>query len=105
VRSEPVRTCVGCRQRDTSSNLVRLVLDRAASPPRVVLDRRARLAGRGAWVHCDERCAQRVLRPGNLARAFRYKGAVETRALEGLGAGPAAGPTDGADADGAQPRS
>jgi predicted RNA-binding protein YlxR (DUF448 family) len=60
-----------------------LVLDREASPPRVVVDTRARLAGRGAWLHRDERCVSQAIRRGNLARAFRLKGAVAARALEG----------------------
>ncbi|MDR2380603.1 MAG: YlxR family protein, partial [Bifidobacteriaceae bacterium] len=71
MRSEPVRTCVGCRGRDLRQNLVRLVLDRAATPPRVVVDRQGRLAGRGAWVHWQSECTRQAARRGNLARAFR----------------------------------
>ncbi|MDR2254109.1 MAG: YlxR family protein [Bifidobacteriaceae bacterium] len=78
----PVRTCVGCRQRDARSNLARLALDRAAVPPRVVVDRSARLAGRGAWVHWCHQCVDQAIRRGNLARAF--KRAVDVRELKGL---------------------
>jgi predicted RNA-binding protein YlxR (DUF448 family) len=94
MRSVPVRICVGCRRRDAQPNLVRLVLDRAAIPPRVVVDRRANLAGRGAYLHRDQRCVERAIRRGALARAFRLKGAVETRALEGLGTTDRANPSE-----------
>ncbi|MDR2381770.1 MAG: YlxR family protein [Bifidobacteriaceae bacterium] len=85
VAAPPVRTCVGCRQRDSRSNLVRLVLDREALPPRVVLDPSASLPGRGAWLHWRDQCVQQAIRRGQLARAFRQSGGVDTRAVGGPG--------------------
>ncbi len=41
----PVRTCVGCRQRDRPSELVRIAVRAGVA----VVDRRA--PGRGAWMH------------------------------------------------------
>ncbi|MEO5920556.1 MAG: YlxR family protein, partial [Pseudolysinimonas sp.] len=46
---EPVRTCLGCRQRAPRSSLLRVV----ARDGRAVVDTAARLPGRGAWVHPD----------------------------------------------------
>ena len=47
----PVRTCVGCRRRDSDSRLLRIVHDPRASALSPDPDRRA--VGRGAWVHRD----------------------------------------------------
>ena len=63
----PVRTCVGCRRRADQDHLVRYVLDDG----RAILDRRARLPGRGAWLHADPRCWERALRTKAFARALR----------------------------------
>uniref|UniRef100_UPI000A6BD83C YlxR family protein n=1 Tax=Cellulosimicrobium cellulans TaxID=1710 RepID=UPI000A6BD83C len=49
----PVRTCVGCRERDLRSVLLRLVVDRSGTStdePRLVVDAGRSLPGRGAWV-------------------------------------------------------
>ncbi|MDR1393339.1 MAG: YlxR family protein [Bifidobacteriaceae bacterium] len=76
MASNPRRTCLGCRQRDTRTNLVRLALDRETNPPRVILDPKANRPGRGAWLHRCKECADQAIRRGNWARAFRLKGAV-----------------------------
>ena len=66
---DPIRTCVGCRQRDFSKNLNRVV--RIAGD--LVISNSS--TGRGAWVHpgCIERAIerkgfQRVLGEANLAK-------------------------------------
>lgn len=65
----PVRTCVGCRQRDLSKNLHRVV---RIKDEFLVSDSSS---GRGAWVHssCIEKAIerkgfQRVLGEANLAK-------------------------------------
>jgi predicted RNA-binding protein YlxR (DUF448 family) len=63
------RTCVACRAQAERHELVRLVLgpDGAAW-----IDYRAKLPGRGAWVHPSKECVEAVERkPGLLARAFK----------------------------------
>ena len=51
----PVRTCVGCRQRDSKENLVRAIAENGV----VRVDLANRLPGRGVWFHQD--CSQLVL--------------------------------------------
>jgi predicted RNA-binding protein YlxR (DUF448 family) len=68
----PVRTCVGCRERDAQADLLRVV----ARDGRVQPDPRRRLSGRGAYVHvpttgAQRQCLERALRRGGLARALR----------------------------------
>jgi predicted RNA-binding protein YlxR (DUF448 family) len=66
LTSTPMRTCVGCRRRRPKAELLRLV---RRADGRVDAD--ARGPGRGAYVCADRDCAERALRPGRLAHAFR----------------------------------
>ena len=54
--SDPIRTCVGCRRTDRRDALLRVV--RSRSDGAVALDLRARMPGRGAWLHRDRGCWQ-----------------------------------------------
>jgi uncharacterized protein len=64
---EPVRTCLGCRQRAPRSSLVRVV----ARDGRVVVDTAARLPGRGAWVHPVSGCVEDAVKRRAFGRALR----------------------------------
>ncbi|WP_454854448.1 YlxR family protein [Promicromonospora soli] len=77
-----MRTCVGCRGRDQRSALLRLVLDSAkdgdvAEPRRIVVDVRASLPGRGAWVHPDPQCLELAERRRAVPRALRVDGPLD----------------------------
>ncbi len=65
----PIRQCVACRECASREDLIRLAL----SPNHtLVVDLRARLPGRGAWVHPDRECLARVeQRPGMLSRSLK----------------------------------
>ena len=76
-RTVPVRTCVGCRQRDRRADLLRVV----AVSGRVVPDPGRRVPGRGASVHLDPRCVSLALRRGALPRALRVSGPLDTEEL------------------------
>ncbi len=52
-RAMAIRTCVGCGARACRDGLVRFVADREG---RLLLDRRRRLPGRGAWLHREPSC-------------------------------------------------
>ena len=64
---EPVRTCVGCRARASRSDLLRVVAQDGA----LVIDERAALSGRGAWLHPSLECLDTALRRRAFARALR----------------------------------
>ncbi len=80
----PARTCLGCRKVDEQIRLVRLAVDAAG---RVTIDRKRRLAGRGAYVHAQRSCVTRVVGEAGrerLEKSFRRK--VQSFAeLEGFG--------------------
>lgn len=75
---EPVRTCVGCRTRAPRSTLLRVVsLDSV-----LVLDERASMPGRGAWVHETPACMDAALRRRAFVRALRVSGPLDTQTIE-----------------------
>ncbi|WP_156485716.1 YlxR family protein [Tsukamurella pseudospumae] len=76
--SEPVRTCIGCRGRASAGELIRVVaVSGPDGPPRVVVDDRHRLPGRGAWLHADPRCRESARKKNAFRRALRISGALE----------------------------
>ncbi|WP_406249804.1 YlxR family protein [Microbacterium sp. M] len=75
---EPVRTCVGCRARASRSDLLRVVAQDGA----LVIDERAVLPGRGAWVHPDPECLDKALRRRAFARALRVTAPLDTQTIE-----------------------
>ena len=76
----PTRTCIGCRIRASAVELLRVVVaPEPAGPlgPAVVPDPRRRMAGRGAWLHPDQRCVELAMRRRAFARALRVPGPVD----------------------------
>lgn len=74
---EPVRTCVGCRTRASRSGLLRVV----AKGSVLVIDERAVLPGRGAWVHETQKCMDAAIRRRAFVRALRVTGPLDTQTL------------------------
>jgi predicted RNA-binding protein YlxR (DUF448 family) len=70
--SEPERQCIGCGLRGPQNGFVRLALDRASVPARVVVmnDARGR-KGRGAYLCRRQACLDRALQRRAFQRAFR----------------------------------
>ncbi|MEV0702335.1 YlxR family protein [Saccharopolyspora sp. NPDC050389] len=84
----PVRTCVGCRARTSSSELLRVVAEVGRAGPVAVPDPRRRQPGRGAWLHPDPACLRLAERRRAFPRALRVPGALDTSAVQAhLGAG------------------
>ncbi|WP_334147334.1 YlxR family protein [Microbacterium sp.] len=75
---EPVRTCVGCRTRASRSTLLRVVNQNNI----LVIDERAVLPGRGAWVHPTAECMDAALRRRAFGRALRASTQLDTRTFE-----------------------
>ncbi|WP_084502721.1 YlxR family protein [Microbacterium indicum] len=75
---EPVRTCVGCRTRAPRTALLRI----AAIGSQLVVDERASMPGRGAWVHPSRDCMEIALQRRAFARALRVSPKADALALE-----------------------
>ena len=76
---EPVRTCVGCRNRAEKSSLVRII----ARDSVLDIDRTASAGGRGAWVHPSSECVAQALTRKAFGRALRTT-VTHTEALDAL---------------------
>lgn len=61
---EPIRTCVGCRQRDSMKHLLKVV----SVDGNFLVDAERKLPGRGAWVH--ENCFEKALDRKGLVRSL-----------------------------------
>lgn len=74
----PVRTCVGCRQRATASELLRVVaIERNADHFSVVPDPARRAPGRGAHLHPVPACLVLAERRRAFGRALRVTGVMD----------------------------
>nr|WP_221199482.1 YlxR family protein [Nocardioides soli] len=71
----PVRTCVGCRERATKSELLRVTVGSDAhGHPAVVPDPQGTAPGRGAHLHPTPECYELAVRRRAFARALRFLG-------------------------------
>lgn len=76
-RRDPVRTCVGCRQRAGKSELLRVTARDGACLP----DPRAQHQARGAYLHPTLECLAAAERRRAFPRALRVPGPLDTTAL------------------------
>ena len=67
---EPNRRCLGCRQSDVKSNLLRVV----AHDGRAIVDREQTLPGRGGYVHHSAECVSQSIRSRAWVRALKEPG-------------------------------
>jgi len=75
--ADPQRTCVGCRLPADRSVLLRVVVREGVLVP----DDRAKLPGRGAWLHRDQECLTAADRRRAFPRALRVPGPLDTHLL------------------------
>jgi uncharacterized protein len=102
----PVRTCVGCRERDLRSVLLRLVVDRSGTStdePRLVVDAGRSLPGRGAWLHASSRCLEAAERRRAVPRALHVAGPLDLVAVRAAIESGEEGPTTSHDRDAGSP--
>ena len=71
VLAGPVRTCVGCRGRESRSHLVRFVAVPLDGGFVLTWDPRRSMPGRGAWLHPDPDCYDLAERRRAFGRALR----------------------------------
>ena len=76
----PVRTCIGCRERDGKADLLRIV----GCGTQAVPDPAAVLAGRGAYLHRRKDCFHLAERRRAFGRALRLAGPVDLSLVRDL---------------------
>jgi predicted RNA-binding protein YlxR (DUF448 family) len=74
---EPVRTCVGCKQRANPSNLIRVVFESG----NLVADPKKTLPGRGAWLHVSTVCLKLAIERKAFGRAFKTSESMQSAGL------------------------
>ena len=77
-RSRPVRTCVGCRQRASTTELIRIVAVGDGTRTVLAPDLRGGAPGRGAHLHPSTTCLDLAERRRAFARALRLEGSAST---------------------------
>ncbi len=78
-RHIPVRTCIGCREREAQKEMLRLVRTPNGS---LRLDAAGRQPGRGGYLHRREDCWKKFAKRGGTVRSFRS--AVQLQARQAL---------------------
>src|ERR1700755_637323 len=74
---DPVRSCVGCKERAAKCSMLRLV----AVGNGIVPDPQARQPGRGAYLHPSLACFDLAGRRRAFPRALRVAGSLDTTSL------------------------
>jgi len=88
VASEPVRTCVGCRERAAKRELVRVTVGSDSDGhPAVVPDPRGTAPGRGAHLHPTTACYELAVRRKAFGRALRFTGPAGPGGLDSAAVG------------------
>ena len=78
----PVRTCIGCRERELAVELLRVVaVSTGGGQSAVTVDEAGHRSGRGAWLHPDPGCLTTAIRRHAFARALRIAGSPDTSAV------------------------
>ena len=76
----PVRTCIGCRKKDSLADLLRMTVSADEGAQRIVVpDPGHRAPGRGAHLHPTTECLDLAERRRAFPRAFRVPGPLSLR--------------------------
>jgi predicted RNA-binding protein YlxR (DUF448 family) len=79
--TQPVRTCVGCRERGAKSDLLRVVRVATSHGWDAYPDDDARRPGRGAYLHLSLACLDLAERRRALPRALKSEGTLDLTML------------------------
>lgn len=74
------RTCVGCRDRDSTDQLVRVVVQEN----RLAIDHNRTAPGRGAYLHRNQVCISQAVTRKAVTRALRVKADIDVDVLREL---------------------
>ena len=91
--TEPVRTCVGCRKRASTSELLRVVAVGSEGVFVIEPDPARIRPGRGAHLHPDPACLALAERRRALGRALRVTGVIDSGPVRELLGTPDGGAT------------
>ena len=73
IKKIPIRTCIGCRSNDVKHGLIRLV----NSQNGILVDKTGKRNGRGAYIHNNDKCWERIIDGSILSKALRVEDTPE----------------------------
>ncbi|WP_124055037.1 YlxR family protein [Arcanobacterium ihumii] len=71
VAQEPSRTCIGCKNKDVRSQMLRLKAVETDLRMRIRIEPHSATLGRGAWIHKNPRCFAQARKRRAFSVAFR----------------------------------
>jgi len=80
MRSQVMRMCVACRERETQQTLIRVV----SLQGQLIVDLDKNAVGRGAYVHPATECIDNALKRRMFVRALRVSADVDVSRIVGL---------------------
>ena len=66
--SDPIRTCMACRQKGTKDNFIKIVKNKNGT---IQVERDKKLEGRGCYICNKQECFDKCLKTKALNRAFK----------------------------------
>lgn len=69
-KKEPLRQCVGCNERKTKKELIRVI---KTPEDEILIDRTGKLNGRGAYLCDSEECFNKARKTGRLSNSLKTK--------------------------------
>jgi uncharacterized protein len=69
AKKPPMRMCIGCGERKTKGELIRVVYNKKDN--KIMVDLRGKMPGRGAYLCPDQECLLRARKKDSLARALK----------------------------------
>ena len=70
MKSQPVRTCMGCNEKKGKKELIRIVKNKNNE---ITIDKTGKLEGRGAYICDDIKCLDKIIKSKRLEKIFDIK--------------------------------
>lgn len=77
MRSQVMRMCVACREREAQKTLIRVV----SAQNQLLVDGEQKASGRGAYVHPSVECINTALKRRMFVRALRVPADIDVAAI------------------------
>ncbi len=70
MKKQPERTCMGCNEKKTKKELIRIVKNKENE---ISIDRTGKMPGRGAYICDDIQCLEKLIKSKRLEKVFDIK--------------------------------
>ncbi len=70
MKKQPERTCMGCNEKKTKKELIRIVKNKENE---ISIDRTGKIPGRGAYICDDIQCLEKLIKSKRLEKVFDIK--------------------------------